>query len=239
MPIDQTKSADGGAARISIIIPCWQDFSAAIALGQRWSGHDLVRDVIIATVPGMTAPPVAGLTICRSERIGRGWQMNAGAALAEGDILLFHHVDSHLTDEHLHSLVQAMRNSTVVGGAFYRKFDERHPGLLWAEKIERWHSRTFGALYGDQSIFVRRDHFARMGGFAAIPLMEDVEFTLRLRRSGPLALLDPPMSSSPARQIAHGAWRTRRLPPTMVRFATMALAVGACTASTSVAHNGT
>jgi hypothetical protein len=211
MAIAQTKPTDGTAG-ISIIIPCWKDFPAALEFGRRWSGHKLVRDVIIATAPGgAEAPPsmaVGGLTICRSERIGRGLQMNAGAAMARGDVLLFHHVDSYLADEHLHSLVECMRDPTIVGGAFYRKFDERHPGMIWAENIERWHSRTFGALYGDQSIFVRRDHFARMGGFAPIPLMEDIEFTLRLRRSGKIALLDPPMSSSPARQIAHGAWRT-------------------------------
>lgn len=223
MAIDRTKPTDR-AARISLIIPCWKDLSAAIALGQRWSSHELVRDVVIATVsrdlvgPVRTSgegvagvPPsigVDGLTICRSERVGRGLQMNAGAAMAKGDVLLFHHVDSHLTSEHLQSLVEAIRDPVIVGGAFYRKFDERHPGLLWAENIERWHSRTFGALYGDQSLFVRRDDFARLGGFASIPLMEDVEFTLRLRRSGKIALLDPPMSSSPARQIERGAWRT-------------------------------
>jgi hypothetical protein len=203
-------STTGIPAGVSIIIPCWKDLAAAVEIGRKWTGHELVKNVIIATVAGVPPPSDAGgrLQICHSERAGRGLQMNAGAAIAEGDILLFHHVDSYLTEQQLHSLVAAMRDPTIVGGAFYRKFDERHPGLLWAEKVERWHSRTFGALYGDQSIFVRRDHFVRLGGFAPLPLMEDVEFTLRLRRSGKIVLLDPPMTSSPARQIEHGAWRT-------------------------------
>jgi hypothetical protein len=118
--------------------------------------------------------------------------LNRGAQHATGDILLFHHVDSHLTELHLQSLCALMRDRTVIGGAFYRKFDERHPSLRWAEPIERWHSRMFGTLYGDQSIFVRREQFLRINGFAPIPLMEDVEFSRRLRRSGRIALLDPP-----------------------------------------------
>ena len=194
---------------ISLIVPCWKDVSPAIAFGQKWVGHPLITEVIIAAASDDgEITPTPGLTICRSDVTGRGSQMNLGAQCARGEMLLFHHVDADLTAEHLLALAEAARDRSIVGGAFYRKFDLRHPTMLWAEKIERWHSRTFGALYGDQSIFVRHDHFVRLGGFAPIPLMEDVEFTLRLRRSGPIALLDPPMASSPDRQIAHGAWRT-------------------------------
>ena len=73
-----------------------------------------------------------------------------------------------------------------IGGAFYRKFDGRHPHLLWLEKIARYLStRHGGTFFGDQSVFVRREIFAKLGGFASIPLMEDMEFSRRLRRSGP------------------------------------------------------
>jgi hypothetical protein len=195
--------------RISLIVPCWNNSSAAVELAKAWSGHPLLREVIIAAVArGPALLPADGWKVCYSDRPGRGTQLNLGANRATGDVLLFHHVDSHLSEAHLVSLERAMRDPRIVGGAFYRKFDRRHPHLLWAEPIERWHSRTFGALYGDQSIFVRREHFLQLGGFAPIPLMEDVEFTRRLRRSGPLALLDPPMATSPDRQIAHGPWRT-------------------------------
>lgn len=196
-------------AAISLIIPCWKDFAAAIELGREHAQSPLIREVIIAGVRGHEAPPQGNnLKVRLADRPGRGLQMNLGAAAASGDVLLFHHVDSALSDLHLQALRKAMRNPDTIGGAFYRKFDERHPFMLWAEPIERWHSRTFGALYGDQSIFVRRQHFAKLGGFAPLPLMEDVEFSLRLRRSGPIILLDPPMASSPATQIEQGAWRT-------------------------------
>ena len=195
--------------RISLIIPCWRDTSEALRLAHRWSGDPRIHEVILATVAGASIAAGDGkIKICAAPRPGRGEQLNYGAARAGGEILLFHHVDSELTGPHLEALIQVMRNPAIQGGAFYRKFDERHPFLLWAEGIERWHSRTFGALYGDQSIFVRRERFVTLGGFAPIPLMEDVEFSLRLRRSSRIALLDPPMSSSPARQIEQGAWRT-------------------------------
>lgn len=202
-------STSSERAVVSLIIPCWNDTPDALRLASRWAHHPLVHEVILATVAG--APMAASngtIKICVASRPGRGEQLNLGAALATGEILLFHHVDSELTGNHLTALAEAMSDSAIQGGAFYRKFDERHPILRWAEGIERWHSRTFGALYGDQSIFVRREHFVRLGGFAPIPLMEDVEFSLRLRRSSRIALLDPPMASSPARQIEQGAWRT-------------------------------
>ena len=204
-----TNPPDESTARISLIVPCWKDFGAAIELGLLHVDSPLIHEVIIASVRVDKIPPgTNALKICQADRPGRGLQMNMGAAIATGDVLLFHHVDSHLTEAHLRALTEAVQNPSVVGGAFYRKFDERHPFLLRAEPIERWHSRTFGALYGDQSIFVRREHFVKLGGFAPMPLMEDVQFSLRLRRSGQIALLDPPMSSSPAKQIAQGAWRT-------------------------------
>ena len=208
----ETSSRQGGPLqdpRITLIIPCWRDVAAAWELARRHANSPLIFEVIIAGVRGQDAFPVEGrIKICQVDRPGRGLQMNLGANAASGDMLLFHHVDSLLTDGHLRALKEIARAPHLVGGAFYRKFDERHPWMLWAEPIERWHSRTFGALYGDQSLFVRREHFLRMGGFAPLPLMEDVEFSLRLRRSGSIALLDPPMSSSPARQLEQGAWRT-------------------------------
>jgi Glycosyl transferase family 2 len=198
-----------GRTTISLIVPCWKDHPAALAFAQKWAAHPLIHEVIIAGVQAEL--PAAGVNgkvkRCIAERPGRGLQMNLGAQIATGDVLLFHHVDSILSEAHLHSLVNAMRAPGYVGGAFYRKFDERHPGLRWLEKFERWHCRTFGTIYGDQSLFVRGHHFARISGFAPLPLMEDVDFSRRLRRSGKVGLLDPPMRTSARNQIEQGAWK--------------------------------
>ena len=195
---------------ISLIVPCWKDFQLALDFARKWSGHPLVHEVIVAGVEGELAKNAAidrTIKLCVSPRPSRGAQMNRGAEFATGDVLLFHHVDSTLTEPHLHALAEAMRDARYVGGGFYRKFDERHSWLRRLEKIERWHCRVFGTIYGDQSVFVRRDHFRRIGGFAPIPLMEDVDLSRRLRRSGKVVLLDPPMQSSPRNQLERAAWK--------------------------------
>ena len=134
--------------------------------------------------------------------------MNLGAATATGELLLFHHADSRLTEAHVSALTAALDDSSIVGGAFHRFFDKRHPAFLWLSHFERWRNQHFGSLFGDQSLFVRRDHFRALNGYKDYPLMEDMEFSQRLRKSGRIILLDPAMESSARRHNLHGAWRT-------------------------------
>jgi hypothetical protein len=199
------------AGSISIIVPCWRDASVAIERARKWAAHGSMREIVLAGVRGFEPPimPDDGEKInwCASAKASRGEQMNRGAELATGDALLFHHVDSELTAPHLDAILRALQQPEIIGGGFYRAFDERHPALRRLEKLERIHNRIFGTIYGDQSVFVRREIFQRLGGFAPIPLMEDVEFGKRLRRAGKITLLDPPMRSSPRRQMEQGAWR--------------------------------
>lgn len=203
------KSSELGDC-ISVIIPIWRDSDGILPLLDRLRSFANIREVIVSS-----AEPAVGLREQIEQRDGmflqiqapnRGQQLNHGAQIATGDWLLFHHADSDLRPEHVRALA-ALNGSDVVGGAFYRKFDERHPHLRFLERVERWHSRAFGTLYGDQSIFVRREHFWRLGGFAPLPLMEDVDISRKLRRSGKIRLLDPPVRSCAKAQIARGAWR--------------------------------
>ncbi len=138
----------------------------------------------------------------------RGRQMNLAAQNATGDVLIFHHADSILSAAHLDAIREALRDPAIVGGAFYRKFDRRHPRLLWLETVARFLTRNGGSFFGDQSVFVRREVFQALGGFAPIPLMEDMEFSRRLRRAGRVAVLDPPVESSTRRHLRRGPWRT-------------------------------
>jgi rSAM/selenodomain-associated transferase 2 len=205
------KTRSVSLASISVIIPVWRDSKALDAQLGILQSCAAVREIIVSA-----AQPTADLR-ARVEAFGakflecaqpnRGRQLNQGAKIATADWLLFHHADSHLDGNQVNTLA-ALSPSLAVGGAFYRKFDQRHPRLRCLEKFERWHSRAFGTLYGDQSIFVRRDHFLRMGGFAPFPIMEDVEFSRRLRRSGRIRLVDPPIRSCAQKQIEQGAWTT-------------------------------
>jgi GT2 family glycosyltransferase len=197
-------------ACISLIVPVWRDGGGVIALLKRLESFPEIREIIVsgAEPAGDLQEKIESLggIFVESTQPNRGAQLNAGAQVACGDWLLFHHADTELRKDHINALA-ALGGTVVVGGAFYRAFDERHPNLRFLEKIERWHSRAFGTLYGDQSIFVRRDHFWRIGGFAAIPLMEDVDLSRRLRSSGKIKLLDPPIRSCARRQIVQGAWK--------------------------------
>jgi len=150
----------------------------------------------------------AGAIYLRAKEPNRGAQLNQGAARATGEALIFHHADSVLAAAHLKAIARALRDPAVIGGAFYRKFDGRHPHLLWLERIARFLSRHGGTFFGDQSVFVRQKNFAALGGFAPIPLMEDMEFSRRLRRAGKVTVLDPPVESSTRRHDDRGAWRT-------------------------------
>lgn len=200
----------GVTAGISIIVPCWREDALPAVSVARWLQYPCVREVVVASAitTGTPSDHATAARLVRCTRAGRGFQLNEGARSAVGSVLLFHHADTELTGEHLVSLDAAMRDPRVVGGAFRRRFDERHPHLRWLEPWEALRCRLFGPVFGDQSIFVRRAVFEEMGGFAEVPLMEDVEFSCRLRRQGRLAILTPAIGSSARKHLQQGRWRT-------------------------------
>ena len=196
---------------ISIIVPCWRGDAVPAETAARWRQHPSVREVIVATAGEILVtevkPPGVRTVHCRQQ--GRGNQMNEAARTATGEVFLFHHADTELTEAHLQSLASAMRTDPLLGGgAFRRRFDERHPHLRWLEPWEALRCRRFGPLFGDQSLFVRRPVFVALRGFADIPLMEDVDFSCRLRRHSRVALLLPAIRSSARKHIRQGRWRT-------------------------------
>ena len=206
-----TTPPDTSAVTISIIVPCWRGDAVSTALATSWLGHEAVREILIAATDGQApeGSAVHGVRTIVCARRGRGCQMNEAARTANGTVLLFHHADTELTRAHLESLCHAMGSDEALGGgAFRRQFDERHPRLRWIEPWEALRCRRFGPLFGDQSIFVRRAVFDSLGGFADIPLMEDVDFSCRLRRSAPIALLEPIHPLIRAQTPPAGSWRT-------------------------------
>ncbi|MCB1887963.1 MAG: TIGR04283 family arsenosugar biosynthesis glycosyltransferase [Rhodocyclaceae bacterium] len=137
---------------------------------------------------------------------GRAVQMNAGAAAARGDILLFLHADTQLPP-HVMNAVQGDRK-----GHGWGHFDVRISGSsVWLPVIARMmnlRSRLTGIATGDQAIFVSRELFERVGGYAEIPLMEDIDLSRRLRACAwPRAIRDPVWTSG-RRWDTQGAWRT-------------------------------
>jgi rSAM/selenodomain-associated transferase 2 len=118
-----------------------------------------------------------------SER-GRAKQMNAGASVARGEILIFLHADTELPLQALQKIHSLMEQREYVGGAFDLgiKSDRLIFGVIGT--LASWRSRLNRIPFGDQAIFIRRDYFNRIGGYAEIPLMEDMELMRRIKKSG-------------------------------------------------------
>lgn len=139
---------------------------------------------------------------------GRARQMNAGASQSQAGIFLFLHADTHLPAEARQAIEGALDDPACVGGRFDVRF-ERDTGLAWLiARLISLRSRWSGIATGDQALFVRHEVFARLGGFTDIPIMEDVDFTRRLKRAGRVAPLRAYVVTSYRRWDRHGTLRT-------------------------------
>lgn len=138
---------------------------------------------------------------------GRARQMNAGAAATQSSVVLFLHADTRLPP----GWWEAVRRA-IAGGAIAGRFDVelrgRHPMLRVVAAFMNARSRWSRIYTGDQAIFVRRAVFEAMGGYASIPLMEDIELSRRLKRQGPIACLRERVSTSGRRWETNGVFRT-------------------------------
>ena len=141
---------------------------------------------------------------------GRALQMNAGAAQARADVLLFLHADTRLPPLADVLVLQAVNRRG--GGACWGRFDVRIEGRPWMLRVVAWlmnlRSRLSGIATGDQAIFVTREAFEQVGGFPVQPLMEDVEISRRLKRLGRPVCLNARVCTSGRRWEQRGVWRT-------------------------------
>ena len=139
---------------------------------------------------------------------GRALQMNCGAQHATGDILLFLHADTRLPPAAFVDIVAALEDARYLGGRFDVELDGDHWLLKVVGAMINQRSRITQVGTGDQAIFVRREVFARMGGFPDIPLMEDIAFGRVLKRLGGIACLRSRVVTSARRWESEGVWRT-------------------------------
>lgn len=138
---------------------------------------------------------------------GRGVQLNAGAAAARGHWLWFVHADSHPPADWFAVFEALEGRPDVAGGAFAFRLDSEAWQARWLERAVAARVRVFGLPYGDQGIFARRAVFHSLGGFATIPLMEDVEFVGRLKQQGRMVHLSQGVVTSARRWEQRGWWR--------------------------------
>lgn len=203
---------------ISVIIPTLNEADNLPAtvrlLRQRQAGQEV--EVVVADCSSSDG------TVARAAELGctvvkqassRAVAMNRGAAAARGDILLFLHADTEPPRGFDAAIARAVAGG-CVGGAFDFNWSSRprtrgvdRELLRIVRLTNRIRFRWTGNFYGDQGIFVRRDVFVRLRGFPEVPLMEDVRFCQRLKRVGRLAVLQPPIKTSPRRFLVRGIAR--------------------------------
>jgi rSAM/selenodomain-associated transferase 2 len=209
--IGRMRPAVTGPTRLSIVVPALDEAGGIVAtLSALQPLRERGAEVIV--VDGGSRDGTAALAAAHADAVivsprGRARQMNAGAAAAHGENLLFLHADTRLPER-----ADALIIRALDAGSAWGRFDviiEGRPAML---KVVAWmmnrRSRWTGIATGDQAIFVRRSVFDALGGFPDQPLMEDIELSRRLCRIGPPACLRERVSTSGRRWEARGVWRT-------------------------------
>ncbi len=140
------------------------------------------------------------------DRVGRAAQMNAGAAVARGDVLFFLHADTLVPPGFAAAILNACEHA--IGGRFDITLDA--PGVAYRamEKAVNLRSRWSGLFTGDQGLFIRREVFRELGGFPEQPLLEDLALSQAMRRRGSVAALEQCLRTSARRWQLHGVART-------------------------------
>ena len=203
---------DGSPLRLSIIIPALNEeahIATTLAPLQvmRQHGHEvIVVDGGSSDATVALAAPLADQLI-HGER-GRARQMNAGAALSQGDVLWFLHADTQVPEESDLLLLNALNGPDTVWGRFDVRLSGRHPLLRLVAHLMNLRSCLTGIATGDQGIFVRRAVFFDVGGYPEQPLMEEIALSKQLKQlSKPLCIKTPLITSS-RRWESHGILRT-------------------------------
>jgi hypothetical protein len=149
----------------------------------------------------------AGATVIDSMP-GRACQMNTGATVAQGEILLFLHADTQIPADFVAQVKATLAQPGVVAGAFELKIAGKGWGLRWVEWGVKWRSRLLQLPYGDQAIFLRATTFRQVGGFPDLPIMEDFVLVRSLQKMGKVAIASASVITSARRWQKLGVLRT-------------------------------
>ena len=177
------------SCKISIVVPVYREADRIDMLVDNLRAEDRQGrcEIIVvdgepdgSTLAAVTDPDVVKVVSAK----GRARQMNAGAAPARGDVLLFLHADTRLPRGGLDRIAELMVDERYVGGAFGLAFDSGRQSHNLLALVATARSRLTKIPLGDHAIFLRRAYFAEIGGYANIPLMEDVELMRRVKKRG-------------------------------------------------------
>src|SRR5437879_1027424 len=180
---------------------------ASVPAGARMSAGKSGR--VAGAMPASAASVVDCLpATCLPSPGSRAQQMNAGAAAARADVLLFLHADTRLPAGYAQAVAGALADPAVVGGRFDVRLDAAGLAYRALGRLISLRSRLTRVATGDQAIFVRRAVFERLGGYPLVPLMEDVALSRAMKRAGRVACLNETVTTSARRWQRHGVART-------------------------------
>ncbi len=197
---------------LSIIIPCLNEADGIV--GTLKALQPLrSRGVEVIVVDGSSSDATAALSAPWADQVlisarGRAAQMNAGAAAAHGEILLFLHADCVPPAEADGLIVSGLNRERKSWGRFDVRIDGKHPLLRAVEYLMNLRSRLTGIATGDQGVFVTISLFEAAGRFPDIALMEDIAFSRRLKGFGAPLNLPHRITISGRRWEKHGMLRT-------------------------------
>ncbi len=198
-------------ADIDVVIPALNAArSLARTLDSLTSGHDLKLAISVCDGGSHDATATiarqAGAIVVETEA-GRGRQLAAGTTVGSAPWLLFVHADTRLSAGWAAASRQLMARPGRKAGYFRLRFDSADPRARRIERLAAWRCRTFGLPYGDQGLLIERAFYQRLGGFRALPLMEDVDLVRRIGRRN-LSALDAEAITSVERYERDG-WIAR------------------------------
>ena len=211
----RTAAQTAAPVAVTVIIPCLGEARTIGPLLDHVRGLPAPGEVEVLVVDGAPgADTLAAMdptkAVGLSSEPGRARQMNAGAARARGEALVFLHADTRLPGDAFAALLDALGTGPdggAVGGAFDLDIDSKRPVIRLIALVGRWRARLTRVPFGDQAIFVSRQAFQAVGGFPDAPIMEDVRFMRTLKRHGRVVVLRRRVMTSARRWEAEGALR--------------------------------
>lgn len=194
-------------ADVSVVIPTFNEagsISRCIASARAAGAKQIIVADGGSTDSTVDIAKKAGASGIVQSDLGRGIQLNRGAAEATGEVILFLHADNWIGP---HCLSQLCQQSKTTWGAYRQRIESSRRIYRSIEAGNAMRVRWLGMAFGDQAVYVRRDLFQEQNGFNEVPLMEDFEFSQRMRRLAKPVLLDGPVQISARRWQQNGVLR--------------------------------
>lgn len=200
-----------GPPAVSIIVPVLNEGVLIADFLRRVGGLDPRLEIIV--VDGGSSDDTALIARSLADTVivaprGRARQMNAGAAIARGELLWFLHADLKPPSDSIQQIRAALQKPKVVGGCFRLRFPRSEWIYRVSDSVGNAGVRIFGFALGDHGIFCRRSAFTQVGAYPEVPILEDAELCRRLKRFGAMRQLRAEIVSDPRTFEKCGRYRT-------------------------------